>query len=153
MYSPTSFVNKKVLVIVFTCNHCPYAKAVEQRLIALHEKYSPKGMQLVCINANDAETYPDDSFKHMQEKHYPFPYLYDETQSVACLFQAQCTPDIYVYDHAQNLAYHGRFDDNWQDEHAVTSHDTEEAVKALLCGQKPNQNQQPSMGCSIKWKA
>jgi len=152
MYTPEDFTHAKVLVIVFTCNHCPYAQAVEKRLLEFHKKYAGKNVQLVCINANDAENYPDDSFENMQKKKYPFPYLYDGTQNVARIFQAQCTPDIYLYDENQKLAYHGRFDDNWQDETAVTTHDLEDAVKSLLAGKKPNADQKPSMGCSIKWK-
>jgi thiol-disulfide isomerase/thioredoxin len=151
MYTPKNFSHAKVLVIIFTCNHCPYAQAVEKRLLEFHKKYAEKNVQLVCINANDAENYPDDSFENMQKKKYPFPYLYDETQTVAHTFQAQCTPDIYAY-YEQKLAYHGRFDDNWQDQNAVTSHNLEEAVKALLADKKPSADQKPSMGCSIKWK-
>ncbi len=151
--TPKNFIDAKILVIVFTCNHCPYAQAVENRLLEFHKKYAKKNVQLVCINANDAENYPDDSFQNMQKKKYPFPYLYDETQSTARIFQAQCTPDLYVYDGAQRLAYHGRFDDNWQNEKTVTSHDLEDAVKALLAGKMPSPDQKSSMGCSIKWKS
>ncbi len=151
MYTLKNFAHAKVLVIVFTCNHCPYARSLEKRLLEFHKKYAKQDVRLVLINANDAENYPDDSFENMQKKKYPFPYLYDETQHVARAFQAQCTPDMYVYCE-KKLAYHGRFDDNWQDEKAVTSHDLENAVEFLLKGQKPTPDQKPSMGCSIKWK-
>lgn len=152
VYSPSSFAGKKVLVILFTCNHCPYAQALEGRLLEFQKKYLPENVQVVAINSNDAENYPDDNFEEMKKKEYPFPYLYDETQEVARAYQAQCTPDIYVYDSEQRLAYHGRFDDNWQNEAGVTSHDLEDAVVALLRKEKPADMQYPSMGCSIKWK-
>jgi len=152
-YSVASFEDKEILVIVFTCNHCPYAQAIEQRLIDFQSRYASQGVQVIAINSNDSETYPDDNFENMKEKDYPFPYLHDETQEIARLYQAQCTPDIYVYNRARNLVYHGRFDDNWQNPNAVSSHDLEDAVDTLLAGQIPSPDQQPSMGCSIKWKA
>ena len=155
-YSVESFADKKVLVFVFTCNHCPYANAIEDRLIEFQEKYADQGVQVIAINSNDAENYPDDSYEKMveraKEKNYPFIYLYDESQEVAHAYQTQCTPDLYVYDENRELAYHGRFDDNWQNPNAVTSHDLKETVKALLAGEEPNPEQHPSMGCSIKWK-
>jgi peroxiredoxin len=151
-YTHASFSGKKALIIVFTCNHCPYAQALEERLIALQKKYLCEEVQIIAINSNDGEQYPDDRFKKMKEKRYPFPYLHDETQEVAKAYQAQCTPDIYIYDQEQKLAYHGRFDDNWQNEAGVTSHDTENALIALLKNETPSEVQYPSMGCSIKWK-
>ena len=83
---------------------------------------------------------------------YPFPYLRDESQGAARAFGAVCTPDIFVYDRERKLAYRGRFDDNWKDESKITSHDLARALEALLTGQRPDPDQKPSMGCSIKWK-
>ena len=156
-YAPDDFADKKILVIIFMCNHCPYVKAVIDRLIVIQKDYAEKGVQLIGINANDAENYPEDSFEAMQawakEKGICFPYLRDESQEVARAYQAQCTPDIYVFDADRKLAYHGRIDDNWQDPKKVTRNDLRNALDALLIGKNiPAGQQKPSMGCSIKWK-
>ncbi len=157
IYTLDSFKDKKVLVIMFICVHCPYVKAVEDRLIKLCEEFKDRGVQFVGICSNDAENYPEDSFenmkKHAQEKGYNFPYLRDESQEVAKSYGAVCTPDIYVYDENRELVYHGRIDDNWQDESKVTRRDLRDAIVALLEGRKPSKEQYPSMGCSIKWKS
>lgn len=151
-YTLDSFSDSKILVIVFTCNHCPYAQALEDRLLHFYEEFKDKGVQIIAINSNDGESYPDDDFEAMQDKEYPFPYLHDEDQEVAHAYKAQCTPDIYVYDEFLKLAYHGRFDDNWKNPADVESEDLKEAVEALINGKKVNPDQKPSMGCSIKWK-
>lgn len=155
-HGPADFGDKEILVIIFMCNHCPYVQGVIDRLIAIQADYEEDGVQLIGINANDAETHPDDSFEEMQkfaeEKGMNFPYLYDESQAVAKSYQAQCTPDIYVFDRSRSLAYHGRIDDNWKDESAVTQQDLREALDLLLDGEKVPYEQNPSMGCSIKWK-
>lgn len=111
-------------------------------------------MQFIAINSNDDISYPEDSFEDMKEEryNYPFPYLKDDSQEVARVFGAVCTPDIFVYDSDQKLVYRGRIDDNWQDETAVTSEDLRDAIEALIDGEKPSTKQPPSMGCSIKWK-
>jgi peroxiredoxin len=154
-YSPSDFDDKKILAIIFMCNHCPYVKAVIDRLIAIQSDYAEKGVQLIGINANDSENYPEDSFEAMQEWveeiGINFPYLHDESQEVAKAYQAQCTPDIYVFDQKRQLAYHGRIDDNWQDESLVTKQDLRTALDAILEGQEIPE-QYPSMGCSIKWR-
>lgn len=155
-YTLSSFKDKKVLVIMFICNHCPYVKAIEDRILAFAQDYSPRSVQVVGICANDPTDYPEDSpenlRKQWQEKNYGFPYLVDETQEVAKAYGAVCTPDIYVFDSARTLAYHGQFDNNWQDPRKVTRRDLKEAVEALLQGKSPSKEQTPSMGCSIKWK-
>lgn len=155
-YGPIDFGDKKALVIIFMCNHCPYVQAVIDRLIAIQADYADKGVQLIGINANDSENYPEDSFEAMQEwveeRGINFPYLHDESQEVARSYQAQCTPDIYVFDQAKKLAYHGRIDDNWQEESEVTKQDLREALDAIIAGNSAPEPQQPSMGCSIKWK-
>lgn len=153
-YSPESFSAAKVLVVVFTCNHCPYAIAVRDRLRKLAVDFQDQGVQFVAINSNDAEGYPEDSFEEMkkEENGYPFPYLFDESQEVAREFGAVCTPDIFVYDGERKLAYRGRFDDNWQNPDKVTREDLREALEALLRGEKPSGDQISSMGCSIKWR-
>jgi peroxiredoxin len=155
-HSLADFADAKVLVVIFMCNHCPYVHAVINRLVQIQADYSEKGVQLVGINANDSENYPDDSFESMkeavQEFGINFPYLHDETQEVAKQYQAQCTPDIYIFDQDRKLSYHGRIDDNWQEPDQVTRHELREALDALLANQKPSEDQKPSMGCSIKWK-
>ncbi|MBO1223025.1 MAG: thioredoxin family protein [Candidatus Scalindua sediminis] len=156
MHSPADYKDKDVLVIVIMCNHCPYVQAVDSRLVQLQEKFAKRNVQFIGINPNDDITYPEDNFENMvkraSEKGYNFPYLRDDDQSIAKKYQAQCTPDIYVYDKERELCYHGRVDDNWQEPDKATSHDLSDAIEALLEGKKPSSNQHPSMGCSIKWK-
>lgn len=155
-YSLTSFTDKKILVIMFICNHCPYVQAIEDRIIKLERDYASKSVQLVGICANDPTDYPDDSPENLkrrwQQKDYRFPYLVDESQDVARSFGAVCTPEIYVLDSGRKLAYHGQLDNNWKEPSGVTRHDLREAIDKLLAGQSPSPNQTPSMGCSIKWR-
>jgi peroxiredoxin len=156
-YARDDFVSVPVLVVMFICNHCPYVKAVEGRLIRLGREYVPRGVQLVGICSNDAETYPDDAFDELaarwRERAYGFPYLHDGPQTVARAFGAVCTPDIFVYDRDRRLAYRGRIDDSWKDESKVTRRELAAALDALLEGRKPTIAQRPSMGCSIKWRS
>lgn len=156
IYTLGSFGEAKVLVIVFMCNHCPYVKAVWQRLIDLQEKFKNQKVQFVGINANAANPdYADDSFENMQKefevRKMNFPYLIDADQKVAREYGAQCTPDIFVYNVERQLAYHGRIDDNWKDAGRVTKQELAEAIATLLKGEKVVEPQHPSMGCSIKW--
>jgi peroxiredoxin len=149
------YKGKKALVVVFMCNHCPYVQAQWARLVSLQEKFAESGVQFVGINPNSNPDYPEDSFDKMKEYYEEynmnFPYLVDEKQEVARAFGAKCTPDIFVYDQDQKLAYHGRIDDNWKDGDAAKSFELEAAIQALVDGLKPNEDQKPSMGCSIKW--
>lgn len=155
-YSLDSFQDAKVLVVVFTCNHCPYAQAAEERLIAIQRDYAERGVQLVAISSNDAERYQQDSFDNMQKRAaaqgYIFPYLYDETQQTARAYDAACTPDIFVFDDKRALRYNGRIDDNWQVPQEVTREDLRSALDAVLEGNEIDFEVVPSMGCSIKWK-
>jgi peroxiredoxin len=160
-YGRDDFAASPVLVVMFICNHCPYVKAVEDRLIALQREFEADGqkqpdVQLVGICANDAASYPDDGFDKLRErwlaKEYGFPYLHDESQAVARAFGAVCTPDIFVYDSRRQLAYRGRIDDSWKDPAKVTRRELHQAVTALLAGQRPPADQKPSLGCSIKWR-
>ena len=147
---------KKGLLIVFTCNHCPYAKAVWPRLIRLGAYAQNNGVNVLAINPNIHPNYPDDSPEAMQNKikewGIPFPYLIDNTQNTAREFKAQCTPDIYLFDADQKLIYHGRVDDNWQDESKVTKEELRVAVECLIAGNPLTEKQIPSIGCSIKWR-
>ncbi len=145
------------LLIAFTCNHCPYALAVWPRLLRL-AKYG-KGMRVntIAINPNINPEFPDDAPDKMAEKikewGIDFPYLVDETQQTAEAFKAQCTPDIYLFNKNKELVYHGRIDDNWKDEDAVTREELKEAMNNMAAGKAIDPKQKPSMGCSIKWRA
>ena len=155
-FSVESFKSAKALVVMFICNHCPYVQAIEDRILALHHQYHRKGVQVIGICSNDPTDYPDDSAENLRkrwlEKDYGFPYLIDESQAVAKAFGAVCTPDIYAYDGARRLAYHGRLDDNWKQPEFVKHRELAEALDALLSGKPLNTVQNPSIGCSIKWK-
>ena len=155
-YTLNSFANQKILVLIFMCNHCPYVKAVLQRLIDLQNFFSGRGIQLIGINSNDATRYPDDSFDNMkavaQARDISFPYLFDETQETAKVYGAVCTPDLYVYGEGRKLLYRGRIDDNWEHPEQVTRQDLKLALEDILAGRPVPNEQIPSMGCSIKWK-
>jgi peroxiredoxin len=154
--SRDDFRGAPAFVVMFICNHCPYVQAVEDRIIALAREYQPKGVRFVGICSNDPAGYPDDApprlLARWRDKGYGFPYLVDDTQSVARAFDAVCTPDIYVYDRGGRLAYHGRIDDNWQDPKKVKRRELAAALDELLAGKKPAAEQLHSIGCSIKWK-
>jgi peroxiredoxin len=155
-YALKSFKDKKALVIIFMCNHCPYVQAVLPRLIDIQNDYKDKGAQLVGINCNDADLYPDDDLEHMKKLaknlKIPFPYLFDESQATAKAYSAVCTPDIYVYGETRRLLYRGRIDDNWKEPNQVTRRDLRDAIGNVLDGKEVSGEQIPSMGCSIKWK-
>lgn len=144
--------SQRPFLIVFICNHCPYVKAIETRLVALGHLFNQVGIKMLAINANDFNRYPEDSFEKMQEKNYPFHYALDESQQVARQFEAVCTPDFFLYDKSGLLAYRGRLDDNWKDSAAVTHNELIQAAWQLDQGQTISVEQTPSMGCSIKWK-
>jgi peroxiredoxin len=156
VYSLESFADKTVLVIIFMCNHCPYVKAVLQRLIDLQKETEYQGVQLVGINSNDAQRYPDDSLENMQkitrEKGINFPYLFDVSQQTARAYNAVCTPDIYVYGLERKLIYRGRIDDDWEHQEQVTQRDLKDALGYIIEGKEIPFEQIPSIGCSIKWK-
>jgi peroxiredoxin len=143
------------LLVVVMCNHCPYVQSIDERLNALAKAYAGH-CGVVALNANDAVAYPDDSFEAMRAraktKGYAFPYLWDEEQSVARALGAVCTPDFFLYDHHRRLMYRGRLDDNWKDPTRVTRQELKEAIDGVLAGKEPLETQQPSMGCSIKWR-
>ena len=145
----------ETLAVIFTCNHCPYAKAVEDRLVTLGNEYKGR-TDFVLISSNDIENYPADSpemmAKKAKDKNYPFPYLFDESQDVAKAYSAVCTPDIFLYNKYRKLEYRGRLDDNWQEPHKVTREELKMAIEAVLENNKIEFDQIPSMGCNIKWK-
>lgn len=154
-YSSDQF-DAKALLVMFICNHCPYVRAIEDRLINLMSGFSKSDLQMVAICSNDFETYvddhPDELLKRSLAKSYPFPYLIDEHQDVARSFDATCTPDLFLFDEKRELFYHGRLDDSWKDPTKVTHEDLREAIKMLINDEPLPKVQHPSMGCSIKWK-
>ncbi len=155
-YKSTEVFGERGLLVVFTCNHCPYAIAVWPRVVRL-ANYA-KGMRVgtVAINPNINPEFSDDAPPKMIEKikelKIEFPYLVDEKQDIARAFRAQCTPDIYLFNKNKELVYHGRIDDNWKDEDAVTREELKEALNNMAAGLPVDLKQKPSMGCSIKWK-
>ena len=155
-WSLDSFSDAELLLVVFTCNHCPYAIASEDRLIELQKDYAGQGLRMVAISPNDADKYPADSFDEMKtraaDKAFPFPYLYDRSQEVARSYDAVCTPDLFLFDRDRKLVYNGRIDDNWQDAAQVTRPDLRAVLDAALNGGTVDFEHVPSMGCSIKWK-
>lgn len=149
--------SEKATVIMFICNHCPYVVRINEGISEFAFDYIPKGVSVIAISANDAENYPDDSPEKMKENakknNFNFPYLYDETQEIASAYDAQCTPDIYVYDKDMKLVYRGQFDDaRPSNDVEVTGKDLRNAVDCLLEGKANDKKQIPSIGCSIKWK-
>lgn len=149
-------IKDPVIVIVFTCNHCPYAQAYEDRLIELAKHFDQEGVQFVLINSNDDTNYPEDSFEMMKRRHdkmmFPFPYCRDESQEVARAYGAICTPHCFVFNQERKLKYKGRIDDNWKDPDAVTEHNLRDAIAALVRGEEPPSHEVNAIGCSIKWK-
>lgn len=147
----------KGTLIMFICNHCPYVKHINEELVRLANDYLPKEIVFLAINSNDTITYPDDSPENMKkialQLAYPFPYLFDETQEVAKVYQAACTPDFYLFDKKQQLVYRGQFDDSRPGNSvAVTGSSVRAALDSLLSGIKITMEQKPSLGCNIKWK-
>jgi peroxiredoxin len=144
-------------VIVFICNHCPYVKAVIDRLVADAKVLMAEGIGFAAICSNDATAYPEDSFDNMQrfgKAHgFPFPYLHDESQAVARAYGAVCTPDFFGYDRERKLRYRGRLDEGRTAPIPLTARrEFVDAMRAISSGRAPSE-QVPSVGCSIKWKA
>lgn len=155
-YSSNNLMGKKGLLVIFTCNHCPYAIATWPRVVKLARHAKTIGVNTVGINPNIHPNYPEDAPDEMivkiKEWGIPFPYLVDETQSTAEAYKAQCTPDLYLFDVNHKLVYHGRIDDNWQDELKVKREELKDAIDLLTSGGSIPTDQRPSMGCSIKWR-
>ncbi len=147
----------KATLIVFICNHCPYVKHVEEGLIAFARDYLPQGLGMAAICSNDAVNFPEDSPEKIalqaKSKHYPFPYLYDETQQVAKHYNAACTPDFFLFDADLKCIFRGQFDESRPgNQIPVTGHDLRQALDACLSGEAVSEVQHPSIGCNIKWK-
>ncbi|MFP4441476.1 MAG: thioredoxin family protein [Chloroflexaceae bacterium] len=145
-----------IRVVIFSCNHCPYVRAWEDRMVQIQADYADRGIRFLVINANDAVKYTNDSFPRMQErareKSFNFPYLYDETQEVARAYGAERTPEVFLFDQQGILRYHGTIDDNYDDPAAVRRHYLREALDAVLLGSLPPTAETQPVGCTIKWK-
>jgi peroxiredoxin len=158
LVSLADFQGKAALLMVFMCNHCPYVIHIRGGLAQLARDYLPRNVGMAGINANDVKNYPDDSPAKMKEEvrtaGYVFPYLFDETQSVAKSYRAACTPDIFLFDKNQKLVYRGQFDSSRPGNGLpVTGADLRAALDAVLAGKPVPEKQIASIGCNIKWKA
>jgi thiol-disulfide isomerase/thioredoxin len=146
----------KAYLVGFLCNHCPYVKGSEQMLIEIVKLFEGDGLKTVTINSNDAVKYPEDSYQKMQDKHtemkLPYPYLYDESQSVAKLFDAACTPEFYLFNSDRKLVYHGTINDSPRDPSKVSNEYLSQAIASVLEGMQPEPRFVNPLGCSIKWK-
>jgi peroxiredoxin len=159
MVSLADFKEAKGFIVVFTCNHCPYAKAYESRIIALDKKYKAKGYPVIAINPNDPEVNEDDSYEKMivraKEKGFTFPYLFDDGQEIYPQYGAKRTPHVFILnkeDGKNIVSYIGAIDDNFEDPSAVEKKYVENAVDALLKGEKPSPDKTKAIGCTIKSK-
>ena len=156
--SLSDFAGSKALLVMFICNHCPFVIHVREELAKLGKDYQAKGVGVVAISSNDVATHPDDSPAKMKQEvanaGYTFPYLYDESQTIAKAYRAACTPDFYVFDGDCKLTYRGQLDESRPNSGIpVTGKDLRAALDAVLEGRSAPEDQLPSMGCNIKWKA
>ncbi|MCW5924978.1 MAG: thioredoxin family protein [Saprospiraceae bacterium] len=156
MVSLAGIKNAEGYIVIFTCNHCPYAKAYEDRIIALHNKYAPLGYPVVAINPNDKDVQPQDSYDKMKvrakEKGFPFAYLYDETQEIAKAYGATRTPHVYLLDKDRVVRYIGAIDDNSEEPTEVKERYLEDAIDALRGGSEVKVKETKAVGCTIKWR-
>jgi peroxiredoxin len=150
------YSGKEAVAVIFSCNHCPYVRAWEDRMVQIQSDYATRGVQVVAINANDATKYPEDNFQNMKararEKHFNFHYLRDESQQVAKAYGAERTPEVFLFDKLGILRYHGAIDDNYDDPAAVKVKYLRDALDAVLSGAKPLPPETRPVGCTIKWK-
>jgi peroxiredoxin len=155
--SPDSFGSAPALLVMFICNHCPFVKHVAAELARLGKDYQARGVAVVAINSNDADTYPDDGPEKMaaeaKSRGYTFPYLYDATQAVAKAYRAACTPDFFLFDSRHQLVYRGQLDSSRPDNGIpVTGQDLRAALDNVLSGKPVSSEQRASLGCNIKWR-
>ncbi len=156
-HSTRKFASKKILIVIFTCNHCPYAKAYQDRIIAVQKDYASKGVQIVAINSNDDSKYAEDNFEGMKtrakEKGFNFPYLRDGSQNIARSYGAKATPHVFVFDSSRKLRYVGAIDDNWENPVAAKMKYLEEAIGSILANKEVKTKETMPIGCTIKWKS
>ena len=143
-------------LVIFSCNHCPYAQAWEDRIINIQKKYKSSGLSTIMISSNDAEKYPEDNFTKMKERHsekkFNFSYLYDETQEVAKMYGAERTPEVFLFNELGLLKYQGTIDDNYENEKNVNKKYLEDAIESIIQGKDPEISSTDPVGCTIKWK-
>ncbi len=149
--------DKQAVALIFTCNHCPYARAWEDRIVRIQADYADRGAQVIAINPNDPQKYPADSFTKMkeraQEKGFNFPYLHDESQEVARAYGAERTPEVFLFGKDGTLLYHGTVDDNYEDPKAVRHHYLRDALDVALANEEqPPVAETRPIGCTIKWR-
>jgi len=151
------FADKYALLVIVSCNHCPYAQAYWNRLISLANKYEEDNLGVIAISANDAKAYPQDGIDAMKQLRIqlsmPFPYLYDEDQTVVKSLGAQRTPEVFLFNSKRELVYKGSIDDNWENPNAVMQVYLEDAIEYTLDGLEIDYPEVPAVGCSIKWKS
>jgi peroxiredoxin len=155
--SRSDFQDAKGLLVIFMCNHCPFVIHLADQLAQFARDYHDAGLAIVAISSNDISNHPQDSPEQMvheaEQRGYIFPYLYDEEQEVAKAYHAACTPDFFLFDGNHQLVYRGQFDSSRPDSGIpVSGEDLRQAVDAMLAGQPVSEDQQPSLGCNIKWK-
>lgn len=154
-YSLDDAQDAKAILVAFICNHCPFVKHLAGEFSTLASEYAQEGLATFAIMPNDITTHPADSPEAMMEeaalRGYEFPYVFDEDQSVAKAYRAMCTPDFYLFDGDRKLVYRGQFDDSRPEMGVATGKDLRDAVIAVLDGKTPTEEQQPSLGCNIKW--
>ena len=154
-HSLADYDDADVLVLVQSCNHCPYVQAWEDRMSEIQRDYGDRGVRLVALNSNDADAYPEDSFEEMQarasRRGFTFDYLYDSSQEVARALDAERTPEVFLFDSDRRLRYHGAIDDS-RNEHAVTQHYLRDALDAVLAGGEPPVAETMPVGCTVKWR-
>ncbi|MBD2242792.1 thioredoxin family protein [Nostoc sp. FACHB-888] len=155
--SLSTFAEKKALLVMFICRHCPFVKHIQQELVQLGKDYFTSDLAIVAISANDAKNYPDDAPESLQafatEQGFNFTLCYDETQETAKAYTAACTPDFFVFDDQRQLVYRGQLDDSRPSNgKPVTGADLRAAIEAVLAGKPVTSDQKPSVGCNIKWK-
>ncbi len=153
-----SFADKKALLVMFICVHCPFVKHLQDALAAIGKEYVDKGLGIVAISSNDIIKHPDDAPEKMKEMAatlgFNFPFCYDESQEVAKSYTAACTPDFFLFDIKNTLVYRGQFDDSRPgNDVPVTGKDLKAAIEEVLLERKVDTQQKPSIGCNIKWKA
>lgn len=155
LLSLTDLKYEVATVVIFICNHCPFVHHINSKLVEVANEYQKKGVQFIAISSNSVDSHPQDSPELMTQsaiKHaYPFPYLYDETQEIAKAYQAVCTPDLFVFDGNLECVYRGRFDNPRPGSEEANGIDLVSALNAIIAGEEVSLDQEPSMGCNIKW--
>jgi peroxiredoxin len=155
LWSLSDFKKSEIVVMAFLCNHCPQAKTLRKRIVALQKEYRPEKVRIVAFSSNDYEKFPENSLEMMQyvanELDYNFPYLLDDFQEAARAYGVTQVPDFFLFDKSRKLVYHGRLDDNWRDSKEVTARDLKEAIELTLKGKTVAFKHIPAEGCEISW--